>query len=606
MDTDSTRSYPLCHDCDSEKMNEKKTPHSYDRKSWWSKACETWIFEFAGLIIGFLCLAATLSLLGVYNRKTVPDWPVTLNFALSLIGNVGFAATIFGVHGAVAQYKWILYSGDPRPLSQLGIFQRVRSSALGALELLYELGNHLTLMAGGLAIVLGMFWGPFTQNLIRYEIGPVISTDDIALLARNVHYRAHGQVTRGGYLDVDPMLQLNMLNSLAAAPNLDVNVPDYVCPTGNCTWPPAATQAFCSRCTDLTSQIVLDCKERDHKGVSIQTCLAKIPSSGCSLLSNSLWDADESFLNITQLDPETLRYHAIQRVSGAMVGPSDIIDITPSKAFVYTRPFVTKAEYTATECWLRPCVRSFEASVINGIYKETVLRTFMPDLKQWWGMPIQPKGEAADGIYAIRNRVNLTMFSMLPGSDIAGTVEIESYNRLFSSFVGSVETADGHNALSFRGSEPGSTEYSERRTVASSMLKMILNNTFSASDCGSPNDDTFACVVDALAQALTKTLRNSGMREHRKSAVSEEDAVKGTVYTTATFVRAQWYWIGLPVAVWLLGMFTSVVIVLRSRAMKLPTWKDDLLPLVFLYNRERLEGRRNSEWTSGMRHEAPI
>ncbi len=39
---------------------------------------------------------------------------------------------------------------------------------------------------------MGMFWGPFTQNLIRYESGNITAASETALLSRSVEYSAHG------------------------------------------------------------------------------------------------------------------------------------------------------------------------------------------------------------------------------------------------------------------------------------------------------------------------------------------------------------------------------------------------------------------------------
>ncbi len=39
---------------------------------------------------------------------------------------------------------------------------------------------------------MGMFWGTFTQNLIRYESGNITAASETALLSRSVVYSGHG------------------------------------------------------------------------------------------------------------------------------------------------------------------------------------------------------------------------------------------------------------------------------------------------------------------------------------------------------------------------------------------------------------------------------
>ncbi len=52
--------------------------------------------------------------------------------------------------------------------------------------------DSVVVIAASLAIVMGMFWGPFTQNLIRYESGNITAATETALLSRSVVYSAHG------------------------------------------------------------------------------------------------------------------------------------------------------------------------------------------------------------------------------------------------------------------------------------------------------------------------------------------------------------------------------------------------------------------------------
>jgi hypothetical protein len=52
--------------------------------------------------------------------------------------------------------------------------------------------DSVVVITASISIVLGMFWGPFTQNLIRYESGNITAPGETALLSRSVEYSAHG------------------------------------------------------------------------------------------------------------------------------------------------------------------------------------------------------------------------------------------------------------------------------------------------------------------------------------------------------------------------------------------------------------------------------
>lgn len=108
----------------------------------WQRLNETWLFEGLGFLIGASCLIITAGILHYYDGKVVSDLPVTLNFIMSLLGNVAFASTLFAIHGAVSQLKWIGFSQRSRPLSELDVFRRVGGGPLGAVRLLSTAGSR--------------------------------------------------------------------------------------------------------------------------------------------------------------------------------------------------------------------------------------------------------------------------------------------------------------------------------------------------------------------------------------------------------------------------------------------------------------------------------
>lgn len=86
---------------------------------------------------------------------------------------------------------------------------------------------------------------------------------------------------------------------------------------------------------------------------------------------------------------------------------------------------------------------------------------------------------------------------------------------------------------------------------------LVLNITISAGSypSGSPNPkNTLACAVAAVADAVTKTFRNSAYYAAKGFDESSGGFVAGKAYTTTTFVRVKWYWISLPVAIWLIDI----------------------------------------------------
>jgi hypothetical protein len=244
-----------------------------------------------------------------------------------------------------------------------------------------------------------------------------------------------------------------------------------------------------------------------------------------------------------------------------------------------TRPLVTLANFSATECWLKMCVLSVNASVQAGIYSETVLDTFTqppPSNTTWIRHMLQPPWGIERGIDTAANlSFGLSKAVQDDWSPAASRPDLLP----FTVIPGYAVTTDRHTGIVYCNIQSGVA------CVEGAMPRYIFNANYTARDCGSPNADTFACVMGGVAAALTRTFRNSGIIANGTD-IGEAFLVGGQAETIATFVRVQWYWILLPGAVWLLGVTTWIVVVLQTRRLRLPTWRDNPLPLLFLH-RER-------------------
>ncbi|KAL2140154.1 hypothetical protein VTI28DRAFT_4203 [Corynascus sepedonium] len=537
-------------------------------KSAWVKLTQTWTLEFCGFVAALLCLGCTVALLWVYDNELVPEWPVTLNFVLSLLGNIAFASTLFGVHASVAQSKWVWFMKRPRPMAELATFQNARGGAIGAIQLLFAAGAQVVVVTASLAIVMGMLWGPFTQNLIRYESGSITAAGETALLSRSVEYSAHGSSIEFQRYHQDPFLELNMMSALIMAPNNDVNLPMFYCSTGNCTWPPIATLGFCSRCSDISSRIELECETGESIVGSTtqitQTCTAILAGGTAGLYSIGTDATNESLMNVTQVGgTEGLRYHSIRM-------------LRPYSMSSATRRPVTQANFSATECSLSPCVLSLQASVRSGIYREKLLDTFIeppPSGGTWFRHKLQPPWGPERGIDPAAN-LSFGLNPALEGDWLTSGFLLQ--NR---TIPGWAMTQDGHTGIEF------CVDRLDNRCTRDPMPGYIFNANYTPATCGSPNADTFACAMHGIAAALTKTVRNAGIIANGTGVRDKGDEflVRGRAETTATFVRVQWYWIALPCAVWLLGLVAWVVVAFQTNRMGLPTWRGESLPLLFLF-----------------------
>jgi hypothetical protein len=53
-------------------------------------------------------------------------------------------------------------------------------------------------------------------------------------------------------------------------------------------------------------------------------------------------------------------------------------------------------------------------------------------------------------------------------------------------------------------------------------------------------------------------------------------------YRSTVFLRFQWMWLSLPVAVWAISLIVWIGTIWKSRKASAPLWRDNALPLLFI------------------------
>ena len=215
---------------------------------------------------------------------------------------------------------------------------------------------------------------------------------------------------------------------------------------------------------------------------------------------------------------------------------------------------VNIANFTATECLLGLCIQSIRASVSDGKYTEEVLAT-------------------SDNFTATPPRWG-PEFSIDPVANLSFSFGNNSHIRWYGwkeRLETSVYTQDGRSGFG--------------QSAAATLGPALFSANYTAKDCGSQNEDTYSCTIRGFAKSLTKTLRDFGVDKYGQGGDGNY-LVKGEALIPATFVRVQWQWILLPAAVWVSGFVTWAAIAFQTWRLRLPKWRDDLLPLMFLYRGE--------------------
>lgn len=94
--------------------------------------------------------------------------------------------------------------------------------------------------------------------------------------------------------------------------------------------------------------------------------------------------------------------------------------------------------------------------------------------------------------------------------------------------------------------------------------------------------DHLTCGINNVAKALTKTFR-----DYAQTSTTDENATPdlhiGRTLVTLNYVRIDWMWMSMPILVWMMALLVSVGTAIATRRAKVPTWANNILPLLYLY-----------------------
>ncbi|KAJ6171363.1 hypothetical protein N7470_000430 [Penicillium chermesinum] len=331
-------------------------------------ALRSWGWEAAGIIVSAAIIIAIVAILRKYNRRPQQGWKhISLNSAISWLSTLAKACVVFSVSQGIGQLKWVWVSKRSRPLSDLDAFDMASRGATGSAFLLWLVKGGIALL-GSLSMVLAIGFDPFIQNLVHYVPGNIDSPSEISILGNTSLYNTAGPLTGGDTYYVDPILKANVYSALFNTdPAQPWAVPQYTCPTGNCTWDPIATLEIRALCSDLTSSLSTSCTQ----GQRYTNCTVSLDSGVALWYLTSGGAARPRVINVLSGSSKTFyknsSFPVIQYILAK--GSND----NPSVGGGISTEIGDNTQFVATECVLQPGIRSFRSTVIMGKYQETRL-----------------------------------------------------------------------------------------------------------------------------------------------------------------------------------------------------------------------------------------
>ncbi|CAI7618969.1 unnamed protein product [Penicillium glandicola] len=528
-------------------------------KDIFSTSISDWfIWEALAIVISLLLLIAIIIVLSRFNGHPQPTWEyVSLNSLISWLSTISKGCVLFAISEALGQLKWVWFTQKTRSMLDLRTFDGASRGFYGSGELIWSLRAKHFAVLGSLAVILALGFDPFTQNLIHYYSNLVTDVSQIASVSSTILYSVIGlDIHAGASWYVDPAFKANVYNSLLNSDSTKPwSIPQYTCSTGNCTWDSIAALELSSSCTDVTDQLKFVCYNNDTEFISIYgTPNCSVNLSGSTTSANFLSNKSDGYpVSIAYVaSEEALIYKGLNHFTTQMIAPNGLVLAGPFE--------LNKTKWQAMECSLFPTVRSFLPTVTNGIYHEKTLDTWTNSTFEYEPSPgyyLNPPWGPEMGMEHNQSFVLGSLSAAAMGwffQDIfTGRAKISSLFGVtfMSSGDGMYTTTDVIQAISY-GNITGCTDNTAER---------------------------LRCAMENVAAAASKTFRDSVDTD----SGAGNGTVAGQAKSSRTYITVHWQWIALPALVWLLGLTTVVGTMWKSRRGSVPKWKNDLIPLLFLY-----------------------
>ncbi|WYZ36267.1 hypothetical protein EsH8_XII_000017 [Colletotrichum jinshuiense] len=223
-------------------------------------------WALVGVVASFIAMVA---LLAHFDNKPVFTWQgVTLNTITSILSVTIKAAIAFVISECMAQWKWILFIREERPLIDFDRIDGATRGPLGSLRILLKSKGATTVQFGAILTIIAIGLDPLAQQIIQLRENMVFTDSSqlgdslIALNSRATDYSGGSLIFAGNgtnvtwlHTSIPISMQGAIMSGLSKSPwQVEQEVP-IQCPTTNCTWNPFKTIGVCHKCNEITSKL---------------------------------------------------------------------------------------------------------------------------------------------------------------------------------------------------------------------------------------------------------------------------------------------------------------------------------------------------------------
>jgi hypothetical protein len=581
-----------------------------------------WKVEIAAAILFFAALFAIVGTVFAYSGKPRPQWPakITINTLLSIYALTFKTAIVQVAASAIYQTQWARFA-KKRSLFDIQQYHSA-GEPLGSLNWLIsqKLREPLVGLAA-IVILAALATDPFVQQIVHYSdctftLSPTASA---------------ASIPRTSYFTVN----FDLLSPSAVAPITSgilegATNTSFTCSTGNCTFSTEySTIGYCSQCKDLSSQLAVTGEGNLTTGSLFFSIAYSLPGLSLDFVSDWASNNPVGLLNMTGTTGEDDGFFHFEVIANAMPDIEFSLENLPIASC--GDPAAQEVDLcrgvTAASCSFVPCVRTYNASVRNGVIIESLLET--NDLDVGWGhglvnltlVPGQKYDllglidshcisaeerqslEAANVTFDSKYRwipyfpefFNFTELDLgrLYSSDAPYPQSLLAHGCLYmiddgnfvtqleevylpQLFEGEVTGSDGYSRGPAQDGEGGPDYFYSPQTIDGSQIAQNFYNM------GTNNVSTIEALSQNAATSMTNYLRRTGQANY-------SSPVLGTVTRTTTCLGVEWAWIALPASLTAATTVLLIAAMILTAKSQAPFWKSSIL--VFFFH-----GRDGDDW----------
>ena len=445
-----------------------------------------------------------------------------------------------------------------------------------------------------MAIMLALGFDPFVQNLLSYYDKTVVNPDQPAALVKVLRYGYNSYI----YF-FSPTAKSSIIAGCTATSGFDV--PPYFCPSGDCTWSGTVTLGVCSRCADVSSLVAMSHTRANSSRTGSKESYNFTLPNGFGL-DTSAGLTGIPAMNVTMNDAHKTNFNAM--VFGNYTRPIALIHAIYAdlpNTFDPADPIHSNTRMYAHECVLIPCVQRYNTSV---------------------GTSRDSQGSATTSFFQDIITDEFDTYDFIPSSSLpAGGTPPGAYLNPNDEQYGNetyfmADTTMNLATTYLTSLVPGIMEFTESRVYAyvtspdgpTKEDSFFIQATFGAS----PSDicdrskyskvkgETFPipCAVENIATGMTVAMRRerlgdvlesvgklsrSPLTNETLAAIKTSPSISyGKTMVSKTYISVTWYWLALPLLLWVLAVVMLMGTVWKTRKAGIRTWRTSTLAPFFL------------------------